>query len=99
MTKRFHREIMSAQLAEKDRVITALAEQVEWLRMIIGRPALGQAINPTQQPTRMISEKPFMSEMEEEIEFLVKDGQLDPEQAAEALQEFGLGDDGPELDF
>jgi hypothetical protein len=101
LTKRFHREILAAQKAESDRVIAALAEQVEYLRQLLGRPLIAAQApaNPSGQPPRMEVTRPWVSEMEEEIEHLRKSGVLTDELANEALKEFGLDDDTPGLDI
>lgn len=108
VTKRFHRELMEAQaarfeaqLAEKERTITALVEQVEYLRQLLGRPlvAAQQPANPSEQPPRLEITRPWMSEMEEEIEHLKKTGVLTEELAEEAMKEFGLDHEAPGLDI
>ena len=109
MRKKFHRELLEAQaeryeaqLAEKERVITTLTEQVEYLRHLLGRPLIAQQqpANPSEQPPHLEITRPWMSEMEEEIEHLRKTGVLTEELAEEAMKEFGLDiDPGPELDI
>jgi hypothetical protein len=99
LTKRFHRELLTeqreryeAQLAEKERIIAALAEQIDWLRNIMGRPALvaQAAANPSDQPERFESSRPYVTELEEEIEYQRKAGRITEEQADEFLAEFGV---------
>lgn len=101
ITKRFHREILAAQLAEKERVITALVEQVEYLRQLLGRPLIAtqKPANPSDQPERVEVSRPWLSEMEEEIEHLKKSGVLTEELAEEAMKEFGLDHEQPVLDI
>lgn len=99
LTKRFHRELLTeqreryeAQLVEKERIVTALVEQIEWLRAVMGRPALvaQAAVNPSEQPERFESSRPYVTELEEEIEYQRKAGRLTEEQAEEALAEFSV---------
>jgi hypothetical protein len=101
LTKKFHREILAAQKAESDRIIVALSEQVEYLRQLLGRPLIAQqaAVNPSEQPARFEMTRPWVSEMEEEIEHLKKSGVLTEELAEEAMKEFGLDHEPPLLDL
>lgn len=90
-------DLYEKALAEKQRLIEALAEQVEYLRIQLGRPSwsspLGAPAYPTTMPvpdeadevTTMLSTAMFTREEEQDLQHLLESGQIDPADAASAL--------------
>lgn len=93
------RALYERLLAEKDRIITALADEIDWLRLKTGTPTPVQAVNPSEQPPYdgpMQSGAAWMSEEEEDIAHLHKLGALSLAEMEKALAEVGFR--GTEID-
>ena len=89
-----------ARVTELRRVIDVLAEQVEYLRMQIGRPSFSRttALNPSDQPSVVEGFDPFMSEEEEELRARHQAGRITDADLGQALAAAGLRNTDIEID-
>lgn len=85
--------------AEKDRTIDVLAEQIEYLRTLLGTPAATGRRIARDEPLLVPSTIPaYVSEDEEDIRALIANGSLPPAVAAEALEHIGAMNTSVEFD-
>lgn len=70
--------------AAKDQTIKALADEVEWLRLMLGTPRLVKPSDATK-PTQRV----YRSEEEEDIAWLQERGDIDPRHAQMLLESVG----------
>jgi len=86
------KERYEAQITEIRRTADILAEQVEYLRMTRGLPAVSgqKPQNPTEQPPMFLDSSPYMSEDEEDLRALQEAGVIGTDQLEKALEEIGL---------
>ncbi len=86
-------DLYEKALAEKQRLIEALAEQVEYLRAQLGRPSWSSPLGAPAFPTElhavpavpMASTAMFTREEEQDLQHLLETGQIDAADAASAL--------------
>lgn len=89
-------DLYEKSLREKDRLIEALAEQIEYLRIQLGRPSWSSPLgSPAPRdrgdlkeysgPTHVV--QPVLNEHEyaEDIQHLLETGQIEAEEAASAI--------------
>jgi len=70
--------------------IDALAEQIEYLRMQLGRPSAGPMLNPSNQPLSLVESDPWVGEDEETILSAHASGVIDDAEMAQALKQVGF---------
>lgn len=77
-------------LKEKDRQITILADEVDYLRFQLGLAARSQKpLNPSElQPVQM-GAAPYMNEDEEDVRDMLENGQITADQLPEVLEALG----------
>ena len=81
-------------LKEKDKQITILADEIDYLRMQLGMQTRqrAQAINPSNLEPRTIGTTAFVSEEEEEVADMLANGQVTEEQIKDVLDGLGYSD-------
>lgn len=84
-------DLFERLLKEKDKQITILAEEIDYLRLQLGIQTRRQsaAQNPSGQPPMTIGTVPYVSEDEEDVKDMLESGQITADQMAEILD--GLG--------
>lgn len=77
-------------LKEKDRQITILADEVDYLRVQLGLAARSQQpLNPSQQPVATIGEAAYVNEDEEDVRDMLENGRITADQLPEVLEALG----------
>lgn len=86
--------------AEKDRIIEVLAEQIEYLRLLLGTPNLKPVAGVARDEPRLVpmTVPAHMSEDEEDIRALIAGGHLPTHVAEEALAQLGAANTKVEID-
>lgn len=86
------KEAHEREVKQLMRLVDALAEQVEYLRGQLGRPNLSKvpSLNPTEQPEFLATSNAFLSEEEEELRHLRKEGLISDLDLEQALAVAGL---------
>lgn len=77
-------------LAEKDRRIAELQEQIDWLRAQLGRPSFGPPLNPSEQPEVAMAMAPFVNEDEEDVQAMLDAGRITKDQIPDVLEALGF---------
>lgn len=81
-------------LAEKDKTILVLSDQVDYLRLQLGLQTQqhARAANPTQQEPRTIGTAPFVNDDEEEVKDMLHAGLITDAQVPDILEALGYAD-------
>lgn len=87
-------------LKERERVITALADEVDYLRAQLamrGTHVPGAPVNPSEQPElglpltpHLVEVKPYVSDEELDAQVMLDNGEISKEQVNEVLEALGL---------
>lgn len=82
------RALFERVIAEKDKQILILSDQIDHLRMQLHQQRL-PSTNPSDQPAVEMGVLPWMNEDEEEVRAMVKAGLITEEQVPEVLDALG----------